>query len=169
MKKTFRSFLIIFLVLAAASCTKDDVVAPHTPDTPGSNAGLNEALMLQLVNNQRQQGCNCGTTWYPPTGTLTWNNQLEAAALAHATDMKQNNYFSHTGRDGSSPGDRITRAGYNWMAYGENIAKGYSTEQAVVTAWINSEGHCRNLMNPNFHELGAAKVGDYWVQEFGSR
>jgi len=83
--------------------------------------------------------------------------------------MNKNNYFSHTGLDGSTPGDRIRNAGYSWTAYGENIAKGYTTEQAVMDAWIKSEEHCINIMNPVFTELGAAKAGSYWVQEFGAR
>lgn len=125
--------------------------------------------MLQLVNDQRQRGCNCGSTYYPPTTTVTWNDKLENAAAAHANDMRQNNYFSHTGLDGSTPGDRINRAGYAWMAYGENIAKGFTSEQEVMTAWIQSVDHCENIMNPRFQELGAARSGSYWVQEFGAR
>jgi len=171
MKSGLRAYVLLFVCLVGLACTKNDVMedTPTPPDPPGNNSGLNEALLLQLVNQRRQQGCDCGTVYYPPVGTLSWNNQLETAANAHASDMNQHNYFSHTGRDGSSPGERITRAGYNWLAYGENIAKGYSNEQAVVTAWINSEGHCKNIMNANFGEMGAAKVGEYWVQEFGRR
>jgi len=125
--------------------------------------------MLQLVNQQRQRGCNCGSAYYAPTTTVTWNDKLETAASVHAADMYKNNYFSHTGLNGSSPGDRIRAAGYNWSAFGENIAKGYSTEQTVMDAWLQSEEHCINIMNPAFHDFGAAKAGSYWVQEFGAR
>ncbi len=168
--KTHRiiSILLLSFILIHSSCRKSDVVVDN-PGTPGNNGGLNEALILQIVNNQRLQGCDCGSVYYPPAAAVTWNNQLEAAATAHAADMNQYNYFSHTGRDGSSPGDRIRDAGYDWFTYGENIAKGHPDEQAVVTAWINSEGHCKNIMNPSFREMGVSKVGPYWVQEFGAR
>jgi uncharacterized protein YkwD len=159
-------YLVLFFLFSIVSCRKNDVVSNDPPD---NSAGLNESLMLQLVNQQRQAGCNCGAVYYAPTTPVTWNDQLETAALAHANDMNTNNFFDHTGHDGSSPGDRITRAGYTWRAYGENIAKGYTSEQAVMNAWIASEDHCKNLMNPSLHELGAAKVSNYWVQDFGTK
>jgi uncharacterized protein YkwD len=165
--KTLKPALIfISSVLIFFSCHKNDVT------TPAGNTGstvLNQSVMLQLVNDQRQRGCNCGSVYYHPTTTVAWNGQLESAAAVHAADMYKNDYFSHTGLDGSSPGDRIRNAGYNWTSYGENIAKGYTTEQAVMDAWIKSEEHCINIMNPLFTEFGAAKAGSYWVQEFGSR
>lgn len=158
----FAATLIVF-----TSCVKEH--PGIDPDVPNSTSGLNESLMLQLVNERRQQGCNCGSTWFPPTSPVTWNDQLESAALAHAADMSSKNYFSHTGADGSNPGQRISNAGYNWRAYGENIARGQSSEVTVMNDWIGSEGHCRTIMNPGFRELGAARVGAYWVQEFGDR
>src|SRR6478735_7313557 len=84
--------------------------------------GVNKTLMLQLVNDTRKKGCQCGDTWYPPAPRLSWNDQLEAAAFNHSKDMAQNNYFSHTSPNGDKAGNRIRQAGYNWMAYGENIA-----------------------------------------------
>jgi uncharacterized protein YkwD len=83
--------------------------------------------------------------------------------------MNANKYFSHTGLDGSNAGQRITLAGYTWAAYGENIAMGYSSEQAVMNGWLNSEGHCRNIMNGKFKEMGAGRDGNYWTQDFGSK
>jgi uncharacterized protein YkwD len=83
--------------------------------------------------------------------------------------MNKNNYFSHTGLDGSSPGDRITRVGYNWRAYGENIAKGYTSEQAVMNGWLQSEGHCKNIMSSNVKEMGVGRDGNYWTQVFAAK
>jgi len=129
--KTINTFsaLLLFIVLAF-SCKKEDTMPAYNTNT----AGLNEPLMLQLVNDQRARGCNCGTAYYPPANPVSWNDLLETAAYAHANDMNKNNYFNHTGLDGSSPGDRIARAGYPWRAYGENIAKGFTTEQSVMEA-----------------------------------
>ncbi len=160
------------MFLLFTSCEKNTEIVPETnvvtsaPGTPVAT-GLNADLLLKLVNEKRTSGCNCGTTVMPPVATLTWNNLLAAAALAHSKDMNANNYFSHTSLDGRTPGDRITAAGYKWMAYGENIAAGQQNEQAVFDAWINSEGHCKNIMSASFKEMGAAKDGKYWTQEFG--
>ncbi len=166
--KTSRLLLITltWFSLLFYSCQKTDIIPGN--DDPGTTS-VNETLALQLVNNIRGQGCNCGSTYMPLVPPVSWNNLLEAAALAHAQDMYTNNYFSHTGKDGSTPGQRITRAGYAWRAYGENIAKGYQSEQAVVDGWLQSEGHCLNIMSSSFKEMGLARVGNYWVQEFGAR
>ena len=77
--------------------------------------------------------------------------------------MNDQNYFSHTAKDGSDPDKRLEKQGYNWRTYGENIGKGYANEKAVVEGWTDSEGHCRNIMNPNFEEMGVGKEGDYWT------
>lgn len=154
------------------SCRKEDISATTVPvdkKSGTSSTYVNKTTLLQLVNNVRQSGCTCGSTVMPPTVSVTWNDQLATAALNHSNDMYSNNYFSHTGITGSTAGDRIAAAGYIWRAYGENIAKGYSTEQAVMDGWLKSEGHCRNIMSPLFKEMGVARVGTYWSQEFGSK
>lgn len=103
----------------------------------------------------------------PPVKPVAWNSILEQAALVHSQDMTKNSYFDHTGSDGSSAGDRITRLGYIWQAWGENIAMGYTSERAVMDGWLASEGHCKNIMNATFTEMGVARDGKYWSQEFG--
>lgn len=134
------------------------------------NTGLDNTAMLQMVNNIRSAGCTCGTTVMPPVAPLTWNDILASAALAHSQDMSATGDFSHNSSDGTSFSDRITADGYtNWRALGENIAYGYTTEQAVFNGWIQSEGHCKNIMNASFKEMGAAKVGTYWTQDFGAK
>lgn len=130
---------------------------------------VNKTVLLQLVNDARKKGCNCGGTYYAPAPALTWNDQLEKAAYNHSSDMFRNKYFSHTGSDGSDSGERIYDAGYSWRYYGENIAQGYPTEKEVIAGWLSSPGHCSNIMSRNYKEMGVAKVGDYWTQDFGSR
>jgi uncharacterized protein YkwD len=103
-----------------------------------------------------------------PVSPVTWNDKLEQAALIHSQDMDTNGYFDHTGRDGSTPATRITGVGYKWSAIGENIAMGYPSEQAVISAWLASEGHCKNIMNGMFTEMGVALDGKYWTQEFAT-
>ena len=157
------SIFFISFILFLSSCQKTDVISN---DSNTGVSSVNKTALLQLVNDVRQRGCNCGSTYMPPVGLVIWNNQLESAAVNHSNDMLTKNYFSHTGFDGSSPGDRIRQAGYTWRKYGENIAKGYTSEQEVINAWILSEDHCRNIMDPDFREMGVARAEVYWTQEF---
>lgn len=114
---------------------------------------------LARINQLRAAGADCGTSGkFAATTPVNWNTLLTRAADAHAQDMAANNYFSHTSLDGRSAGDRITAAGYAWRTYGENIAAGYSTVDSVMDGWTASPGHCANLMNPAFTEIGLACV-----------
>jgi len=110
----------------------------------------------------------------PPAPPLVWNDNLEIAAAGHAQDMFNRSYFSHTSKDGRSMQDRIVMAGYIFKGYrsfmvGENIAEGQMSIAQVMQGWIKSEGHCKNLMNPGFKEIGVAENNHYWVQDFGGR
>ncbi|MEW5755395.1 MAG: CAP domain-containing protein [Pseudomonadota bacterium] len=132
--------------------------------------------LLTLVNTARAVARSCGATRYGAAPPLAWHCNLEQAAQGHSTSMADNDFFSHIGLDGSNPGERITATGYIWRAYGENIAAGYSTEEDVVNGWLNSPGHCANLMNPRFTEIGtasaenpAARYRIYWTQNFADR
>ncbi|MDB5139491.1 MAG: hypothetical protein JWR12_1407 [Mucilaginibacter sp.] len=129
---------------------------------------------LENINRTRQRGCTCGTTYMPPAAPLIWNDQLEQAAIGHAKDMADKNYFSHTSKDGRGSEDRIALAGYTFKGYksftiGENIAQGQQSIAEVMKGWFKSEGHCKNLMNPGFKEVGVAYYNTYWVQDFGGR
>jgi uncharacterized protein YkwD len=139
--------------------------APTTPsastppaDTPATGAA---ARVLTLVNDERDKaGCS----------PLTLNTELTEAAQAHSEDMAAHKNMSHTGSDGSAPGDRITDAGYEWRAYGENIAYGYDTPESVMASWMDSPGHKRNILDCSFKEIGVglAQPGSYWTQDFGT-
>jgi uncharacterized protein YkwD len=168
--------------------------APATPapvavaDTPASapvaaavdvNCGLNGAAgiqgeVMQRVNALRAAGAVCGTTGYAATGPLAWNSLLLQAASGHSSDMAQNNYFSHTSLDGRTMVQRVVATGYTYTALGENIAAGQATVESVITGWTNSPGHCANLMNSAFRDIGVACVrsdtasyGYYWTMDLG--
>lgn len=133
-----------------------------------------EEEVLQLVNAQRAQGANCGGQEMPPTHPLTMNAELREAARLHSLDMAQNNYFDHTGLNGSSFSQRASAAGYRGFPGGENIAAGSSTAQGTFNQWLNSPGHCVNMMRDRFREIGighaydrAGQYGHYWTQVFG--
>ena len=128
--------------------------------------------ILDRVNQARAAGRTCGTTSYGPAPALRWNGVLFNAAGAHSTDMAANNYFSHTSLDGRNPGQRITGAGYAWSAYGENIAAGQTSAQAVVDGWLASPGHCANIMNASYADMATACVASststyrtYWTMD----
>jgi uncharacterized protein YkwD len=151
-------------LLIVVNACNNDVLSPTTNAT-----GVDEAKLLQLVNTLRQEGCTCGNTVMSAVPPLVWNNLLAKAAYDHSKDMNQNNYFSHTSKDGRNPAQRISAVGYNWTSYGENIAWGYPSEEAVIDGWRKSEGHCKNMMSSNFTEMGVGRSGDYWTQVFGRR
>ena len=104
-----------------------------------------ESDVIDLVNDERAA---------EGLGPLSYDANLTAAARGHSQDMGLNDYFDHIGLDGSTPGDRITEAGYSWNTYGETIAAGYATPAAVVAGWMASAGHRANILNPNFCDIG---------------
>ena len=167
----------IFLLLPFALMKACEPVTSHSPVREETAAAVPPSVdeataraVLDEVNRLRAQGCRCpGGKKYAPAPALRWDTQLENAAQAHADDMQKRNYFSHTSTDGTDFDERMKRAGYDWQQAGENIAKGQPTAQAVVLAWRNSQGHCKNLMNPRFEDMGVAKSGAYWVQDLGTR
>ena len=131
---------------------------------------INAELLLQLVNSHRASGCKCGSEKkHGRTTPLVWNTTLEQAAQAHSDDMYAKKFLRHSGSDGSSAGARLKRFGYTWKTCGENISQGHTTEEGVIIGWMNSPGHCRNIMNPAFKEIGVARKGDYWTMVLGAR
>lgn len=146
---------------AAPSATPSATAA--APSSPASQAPASGAVaqVVQLVNAERAKvGCS----------PLTVNASLTKAAQAHSEDMAAHQNMSHTGSDGSAPGDRITGAGYVWSSYGENVAYGYATPEQVMAGWMASPGHKANILNCSFKEIGVglAQPGSYWTQDFGT-
>ncbi|RMO82447.1 hypothetical protein ALQ33_02817 [Pseudomonas syringae pv. philadelphi] len=132
--------------------------------------------ILEMVNTARTQARQCGPQSYAATTPLAWNQTLGTAAQSHSQAMANNNFFDHKDREGRMPGDRAELAGYVGQQVGENIAAGQDTARKVVDGWLASPGHCANLMNPGFRELGAAyamdpksDAGIYWTAMFGTQ
>ncbi|GGU75698.1 hypothetical protein GCM10009504_36120 [Pseudomonas laurentiana] len=131
--------------------------------------------LLEQVNSARGQARQCGTQPFSATTPLAWNVTLATAAEGHTRSMANHNFFDHKDREGRTPGDRAELAGYSGQLIGENIAAGQDTVRKVVDGWLASPGHCANLMNPRFRELGAAyavdpksDAGIYWTAMFGT-
>lgn len=132
--------------------------------------------LLAAHNKARSQGRSCGGTFYPPAPALKWNCTLASAAKNHSQDMATNNFFNHSGSDGLQVWDRARNLGYDYRAIAENIAAGYADVDSVVSGWLGSSGHCKNIMNKNYKEMGAAKVDNassnyrsYWTGVFGTQ
>lgn len=149
------------------------LAAPFAPPA-ATDASRVSARVLGLVNKARAQARKCGRVAHAAAGPLKLSPALSRAALGHAKDMAANDFFEHQGSDGSRPSERATRAGYRWRTVGENIALGAPDAESVVQGWLQSPGHCANIMNPQFTEMGLAyfveprrQNGVYWVQVFG--
>ena len=138
-----------------------------------AHADAMETDALALINAARAKaGC----------AALAVNPKLQSAAAGHAKAMARQNFFSHTGKNGSTAKSRINAAGYGWSAIAENIAAGQSTAKEVVSTWLASAGHKKNMLNCTYTETGLAVVYQhddapikgyqypfkyYWVQTFG--
>lgn len=149
----------------STSLTSANFIAQGTP----TNESSFEARVVELTNNFRAQN------GLPP---LTVNVQLTATAETHSQNMAVQDFFSHTGLNGSQPSDRVKASGYNYTFVGENIGAGYSTPEEAVQGWLNSPGHRANILNPNYQEIGIGYYylendtgnenwNHYWTQVFG--
>lgn len=128
-----------------------------------------EEEVVHLVNEARARGANCGDQGvFPAAEPIVMEQVLRCAARRHSKDMVDRNYFDHVSPTGEDPFDRISTEGYGGsMPQGENIAAGYTTAEDVVNGWLQSPGHCSNIMEPGFRELGVGMYQNYWTQKFG--
>jgi uncharacterized protein YkwD len=121
-----------------------------------------EDEVLRLTNEARAVGHNCDSEGnFGATDPLTMSPILRCSSRLHSMDMGEQGYFDHTAPDGRDPFERMADAGYMGFTMGENIAKGQQSPEEVVNGWLDSDGHCRNIMSPDFTEIG---VG-YWEGE----
>jgi uncharacterized protein YkwD len=154
-----------------ATCESDCGACAWPPDLEAT-----EDEMLVLVNELRAIGANCGGTDYGVVPPLAMHEALRSAARLHSQDMGEQNYFDHQSLDGRSPWARIGESGYPGSGAAENIAAGNNGAQATFNQWLNSPGHCRNMMTADGNEIGighasvpGSQYRDYWTQAFGRR
>ncbi len=163
------------LTKAALSATaipiQNSNIKPSMKNTPAVTPQLLaqsdfQAQLLQLLNAERQK------IGAPP---LRISSQLAQAAQRHADDMAKNNFLSHEGSDGSTMESRIQETGYAFSAIAENVAGGQPTPESVIQTWLNSSGHRRNMLNPEYTEIGigyatnsSSQYTHYWTQVFGT-
>lgn len=172
--------------------TKDDFRGLWASPTCKGDGGLraDDWIHFKAVNEVRQSGYTCtnrnddGTEkkackssdgcpdiTFSPAEPLTFDCKLWAIARSHSEDMATNEYFSHTSPDGETMSQRAVRGGTT--THGENIARGYNDPKVTLQQWLNSYGHCKNIMNPDFkyfavgyHFGSRYKYGFAWTQNF---
>jgi uncharacterized protein YkwD len=132
-----------------------------SPTTTNNDVGFSlfERQVFDLTNAERTKR---------GIAAFKLDDRLNRAAEAHSVDMATKNYFSHQGLDGSQPWDRMKAQGYNFSRAAENIAFGQPTAKDVVTAWMNSAGHRRNILDPNLKDFGVGYFKGRWTQNFGT-
>ncbi len=150
------------------------LAAPYAAPTQ-SQAGLLAHRAVALVNAARARGARCGRREFAPAPPLRLSAMLDSVALGHANDMADHGYFGHEDLHGQTAAERVRAVGYREKLVGENIAYGPSTVEEVVKGWLASPGHCENIMDPRFAEMGlayapghAGRQGLYWVQLFAA-
>ena len=149
--------------------------APVALAAPGDASSVNRRI-LSLVNEARATGRRCGAKYFAPVGPLALDPALTRAALEHSRDMAEHDVFDHRGRDGSTPGTRVDRAGFgDHRIVGENIAAGAMTPGDVTQGWLASPAHCENIMDGRFTLIGIAYAENlhtrsvvFWTQDFAA-
>lgn len=145
---------------AAPAPTEEAEPAPEQKTTPsGTEISAFEARVIDLTNEQRRK--NGLSNLQPDTA-------LSNVAQEKSNDMQAKNYFSHTSPTYGSPFDMMRDFGVSYTSAGENIAMGQRSAEEVVNAWMNSEGHRKNILSPNFTHIGVGHTsqGNYWTQMF---
>jgi uncharacterized protein YkwD len=150
-------------------------------------SGADKQKFLSLINNARSQGRTCGSYGYlPAVPAVTWSDKLYKAAYEHSQDLAVSHTFSHSGsgtesdwsgfalNKQSNVADRLANYNYSWNSYGENIAAGQTTAEVAMNGWLDSAGHCKNIMSDSVTQVGMAKKTNldapyrhYWTQNFG--
>jgi uncharacterized protein YkwD len=165
------------LTVAGVATTKTNahvhVARQFNPPTPNKEIEVNERFLAK-VNLARQAGYTCGKKYYSPSPPLKLNDVLSKAARLHAEDLFNHPGISHRGSDGSTPTERAQRAGYRFPV-GENLTNLSDRPEDAVQSLLESPGHCANIMNPDFNEVGlgyfidATRMpGIVWVQKLGA-
>lgn len=168
------------LLMTACGSSDDDASGGGSPvgGCPASGDGPDalECQVLELVNQQRALGTTCNGTPMPPVAPLSMHPTLHQTARNHALDMADNGYFAHENLAGKNSAQRMSDAGYDWSAAGENIAGGKADPGATMQQRLTStSGHCENIMSAKFVHIGVGyayaeshDLRHLWVQNFGA-
>lgn len=143
---------------------------PWSSDTPRTavTGHLLKIALVGVIGFSGAQARQCGGDTYAEGSPLTWNARLRAAAQAHSEDMTHMGRLSHEGSEGGVLADRLAAVGYEASAWAENVASGQQNATTVVAAWLDSPGHCANIMSADYTEFGVGIDRDksgtrYWT------
>ncbi|MEJ8837808.1 CAP domain-containing protein [Ramlibacter sp. AN1133] len=189
----------LFVAMLLAGCGERVIQPPplavaHAPDTAELGAGpaaralgagpawlacgprVSIEEVLQRINAARAAGLRCGRHAMGPAAPLKWDPSLYSAAEGHSLDMARRNYFEHRTPEGADVASRASAVQYRWKTVGENIAAGVRSLPEAMQSWLESPGHCENIMNPQFQDVALACVaqpgtewGTYWTMVLGRK
>lgn len=165
------------LTVAGVAVTKTSahvhVAREFNPPKEGQEMEMGQRFLAK-INQARQTGYKCGDKQYPAAAPLKLNDLLAKAARLHAEDVFKHPGIGHRGSDGSSPTERAKRAGYP-VGVGENLTNLSDVPEDAAQSLLGSPGHCENIMNPGFNEMGLGYYidptrmpGIIWVQKLGA-
>lgn len=192
--KAFISFFVFLIIVSGCGSHevyKESTIISKPYRAPELNSDITQTY-LNAINRVRSEGRNCGRKGYFSSApALRWSDALYRASYEHSYDMAKSNTFSHSGsftrsdwtanvqqlNQGSSFKERIENNGYTkWKNIAENIEMGSSTVDDALAHWLRSDLHCANIMNPDFTDIGMARVKKegtfqlyYWTQNFAAR
>lgn len=185
MIRTYIQLIIITLFLFACGVGNviNEIKIKASPDAEieedTTECDFNENRItrtLSYINRVRAIERTCGDNVYPAAPAVTWNAQLYSAAQIHSEDMSIYDEIGHEVARNSTVKSRISDSGYQWKAYAENVAGGLNSPEQAIDQWIISAGHCKNIMNPDFSEIGmacaingASSYRTYWTLVLAER
>lgn len=139
--------LAVYIVLFLALQLSFSLVNIVKPGILGVASNIQKEEIIRLTNQERAK---------IGLGLMSENQALDGAALAKAQNMFAENYWAHFSPSGKDPWSFMSASGYNFSFAGENLAKNFSDNQSVVTAWMNSPTHRENMVNPKYKDIGVA-------------
>ena len=158
---------LLFTIIFTLSLTCQPANAQGSSEPDLSN-------ILELINENRGQDRLCGNTHADAAEPLQWSSELKKAAQDHSDDMAEGEFMSHTGSNDSSLRSRVSKHSTRYSRLGENVAMGQRDAETVIKSWLESPGHCRNIMNPEFTDVAVAvkRSGGngrlYWTMKLGT-
>ncbi|MEM8632700.1 MAG: CAP domain-containing protein [Pseudomonadota bacterium] len=149
-----RIFWLISLFLGLAACTNPTFDAPAGQDVYSISQRDTADIQFRMLDSVNAIRSRAGVS------QLSLSPELIAAAATHSRDMSLQNRPWHFGSDGSSPIDRVNRAGFNGTLVGETISETYETELETLAAWMDDPNTRGVILSPDANTLGIA-----WYQE----
>ena len=137
--------------VAGTAAGADERAAVSVAASATCGSGDLASVALARINALRAAGADCHSAGrLAPAAQLAWDDLLTLAAQRHVQDMVAQNFFSHAGSNGSTPGQRVRAAGFAWRMVGENVGVGFNDVDAVLAGFMAADGHCANLMDAGY-------------------